>query len=57
MKIFKEAIYCTNRTFSLFLFGSAITQMTIQNYEAATYLLLTTSSFFMVGYFIEKWSK
>lgn len=57
MKIFKDVMCIVNATLGSALFGNAIGQAFSENYKTATILLLIAAMLFIVGYFVERFSK
>lgn len=57
MKIFKDVMCIINATLGSALFGNAVGQTFSENYKAATILLLIATVLFIVGYFVERFSK
>lgn len=57
MKIFKDIMCQVNTTFTAAIFGSAIFRTFIGDYKTATILLYIVAVLFIVGYFVERFSK
>lgn len=57
MKIFKEVLNKINITFGAILLGQAICQTIQGNYKVATIELFVVTGLYIVGYFVERFSK
>ena len=57
MKIFKEILEIIIPNIGTFGLGFGISNLFKGNYQIASYVLLVVSILFLVGYFVERWSK
>ena len=57
MYIFKEILGIIIRSLGTFTLGFAAATIFKGNYQISSYVLLGVSILFLVGYFVERWSK